>query len=205
MPERNPEMSEKNPKIHIAESPLTVTDVLTNFAEKLDQSGALLAGQMTEIGAAAKVSAKKTNEAPTSPAPSAERSIVSDVASTLNPLAGKSGGSFFKNLLVSPILRGIFRLFGGEDETESVLLEKFQFPEAVQTDVAAAADVGGVSTLRRNSFGQSTPGNPAPPSIQISIQALDARSILDRGDDIAEALKQAMLSNHDINNQVNEL
>ena len=38
-----------------------------------------------------------------------------------------------------------------------------------------------------------------------SINALDARSILDRSDDIAAALRQAMLSNHEINDNLSEL
>jgi hypothetical protein len=41
--------------------------------------------------------------------------------------------------------------------------------------------------------------------VQISIQALDARSILERSSDIAQAVRQAMLSNHEITNDMGEL
>ncbi len=49
-------------------------------------------------------------------------------------------------------------------------------------------------------------GLPAPPpQITVNVQAMDARSFLDRSNDIALAVRDAMLNMNAINDVVNEL
>ena len=48
-------------------------------------------------------------------------------------------------------------------------------------------------------------GGNAPPQITVNVQAMDARSFLDRSSDIAAAVREAMLNMHSINDVVNEL
>jgi hypothetical protein len=51
----------------------------------------------------------------------------------------------------------------------------------------------------------SVPGTGAAPQITVNVQAMDARSFLDRSNDIAAAVRDAMLNLNAINDVVNEL
>jgi uncharacterized protein YggE len=48
-------------------------------------------------------------------------------------------------------------------------------------------------------------GNAATPQITVNVQAMDARSFMDRSNDIALAVRDAMLNMNAINDVVNEL
>jgi hypothetical protein len=48
-------------------------------------------------------------------------------------------------------------------------------------------------------------GNAAAPQITVNVQAMDARSFMDRSNDIALAVRDAMLNMNAINDVVNEL
>lgn len=48
------------------------------------------------------------------------------------------------------------------------------------------------------------PTGSAQTNVTIQIQALDSRSILDRSDDIARALREAVLHSHSVNDVINE-
>ena len=76
----------------------------------------------------------------------------------------------------------------------------------------ASADVNGLSsgvaydqTGNQPSSGASVPGMGAAPQITVNVQAMDARSFLDRSNDIALAVRDAMLNMNAINDVVNEL
>jgi hypothetical protein len=48
-------------------------------------------------------------------------------------------------------------------------------------------------------------GSPPAPQITVNVQAMDARSFLDRSNDIAAAVREAMLNMSSINDVVSEL
>lgn len=50
----------------------------------------------------------------------------------------------------------------------------------------------------------SRPPSVSPTNVTVQIQALDSRSILDRADDIARALREAMLHSHSVNDVIHE-
>ena len=60
-------------------------------------------------------------------------------------------------------------------------------------------------TGSQSSSGASVPGMAAAPQITVNVQAMDARSFLDRSNDIALAVRDAMLNMNAINDVVNEL
>jgi hypothetical protein len=55
------------------------------------------------------------------------------------------------------------------------------------------------------SGGTSTSAGSAAPQITVNVQAMDARSFLDRSSDIAAAVREAMLNMNSINDVVNDL
>jgi hypothetical protein len=108
-----------------------------------------------------------------------------------------------------PILGGLLGLFGGGDDSgPPPTLTRYQMPEAIDYQ---GAEVGGrIANVDYDqagaprAFGGDT-GAGTLPGITVNVQAMDARSFLDRSSDIAAAVKDAMLNLNSINDVVNDL
>ena len=183
-------------------------EVLSNMIQRLESGNSNLVGQVREIGLSTSSKLSKIGQSVTSPAQAstASSSIGKEVLNAFNPLAGSKTSSVLTSLFLGPIWKGLFSLFNRSSEDQPAPPAQFAFPQDTRTDLSATLRGDGQNAgIRSDAFGLSQATAPAPASINISIQALDARSILDRSDDIAAALKQAMLSNHDINDNLNEI
>ncbi len=128
----------------------------------------------------------------------------SSVLATLGKVAsGLTGGA----LSLSPILSGLLHLFGGGTSNAPPPLVKFALPPAIAFQ---AANVAGAQTSGAD-FSQS--GSPrvigsAPPATQqitVQVQAMDSRSFMDHSHDIAQAVREAMLNMHAINDVISDL
>lgn len=185
----------------------TIGDVLSGMIQQLESGNSTIVGQIKEIGQSTTSSVDRVASAVVNNSQSSSGSSVGkDLLNAFNPLSSTKGTNILSSLFLGPLWKGLFSLFSGGGDSQPAPLTKYAFPEDTRTDVAASLRTDGqASGVRSDSLGlaQSTPVAQAP--IQISIQALDARSILDRSDDIAAALKQAMLSNHEINDNLNEI
>jgi hypothetical protein len=134
------------------------------------------------------------------------RNVGGALLQAINPIRGNSPTSLISNLFLGPVWRGLFGLFGGGDDAQEQVLNRFVRPEDVATGVSAQADsLGRNATLRGDAQGVTRSAPPAMPAMQVTIQALDARSVLERSEDIASAVRQAMLTNHSINESLTEL
>ena len=104
---------------------------------------------------------------------------------------------------VLPLMTTLFGLFGGGDDPAPAPLAKYAMPARVNFEAAETPD-GGLASV---DYGQS--GAPrsyaAAPQVNVTVQAMDARSFLDRSSDIAAAVRDAMLNLNSINDVVNEL
>lgn len=183
-------------------------EVLSNMIQRLESGNSNLVGQAREIGLSTSSTLTKIGQSVTAPVQATEASspIGKEVLNAFNPLAGSKTSSVLTSLFLGPIWKGLFSLFNRRSEDQPAPPTQFAFPQNTRTDLNATLRGDGQNAgIRSDSFGLSQATPPAPASIHISIQALDARSILDRSDDIAAALKQAMLSNHDINDNLNEI
>lgn len=118
--------------------------------------------------------------------------VLSTVASPIGAIASFLGG-----------------LFGG-DETPTVLKpERYQPAAAVQYDFGVSDQVNGyasvdssqsgLSRLTSNGGGASTGGD-----IVIQVQAMDSRSFLDHSNEIAEAVRRALLDSHPLRDVIKE-
>ena len=125
------------------------------------------------------------------------------VASTLGGIASTLTGSL---LSVSPILSGMISLFGGGGSSSPPPLTPFYLPPTVNfqgANTTAGSQLPGVD------FGQS--GQPramteaATPQITVQVQAMDSRSFMDHSSDIAQAVRDAMLNMHSINDVISNL
>lgn len=117
---------------------------------------------------------------------------------------GSPGGLLKSGFGLAPLAAAIVGLFGGGRKEEPPVFESFREPPPIRIEAANGA-------LRRSSYAeQRSPRTreeqaPAGASVVVNIQAMDARSFLDRSNDIAAAVKDAMLHMHPVNDVISEL
>jgi hypothetical protein len=133
-----------------------------------------------------------------------------------------------------PLVVGLLGLFGGGGTPAPTTLEKYAMPERqyfegadTGSDVSgadydqmgmprayrAAPDGGSAQTSGSASPGSGSGGSGAPsgPSgagaaqITVNVQAMDSQSFLDHSNEIAQAVRAAMLNSNSINDVVNNL
>jgi hypothetical protein len=126
----------------------------------------------------------------------------SGVANTILRTAGTMTG-------LGPIMTGLLKLFGSNEPEPLPQLEKFSAPPPVSVEAALTRD-GQYSAVRyaQGATPQSVSGSTGAtqvPTIQVNIQAMDSQSFLDRQDDIARAVREAMLHSNSLNDVVMEL
>jgi hypothetical protein len=128
-------------------------------------------------------------------------------ANSLGDAAKSTGSSLSGGFFLSPVLSGLFKLFGRNHDTEAPPpLPAFSLPSAFNVD--GSVTPGGIAPTQYGQDGLPRPtinSTPAQPAITVQVNAMDARSFLDRSDDIARAVKQAMLHSHSVNDVMGEL
>ena len=116
---------------------------------------------------------------------------------------GSSSGGFLGAGL-SPVVSGLLGLFGKGGKSGAPALPLYSAPQRVQ--VRSGLQGGVVSGADSNQSGGSRlSGGSAQPQVTLHIQAMDTQSILNRSSDIAQAVRQAMLQSHPINDVVADL
>jgi hypothetical protein len=128
-------------------------------------------------------------------------------ASTIESIAGTVLKSGFGMV---PLVSELLGLFGGGGSPAPAPLVKYAMPAAINFE---AADSGsGTTNADTDQFGMpraysagGAGASTASPQITVNVQAMDARSFLDRSTDIAAAVRDAMLNLNSINDVVNDL
>jgi hypothetical protein len=128
-------------------------------------------------------------------------------SSTGSSAAGTALSLFGSALGLSPLISGLVHLFGGGGGSSAPPpLTKFALPESVNVNA-------GVSSAVQGAFGvDAAQGNlpravvqpQAAPQITVQVQAMDSQSFLDHSNDIALAVRQAMLESNVLNDVVRE-
>ena len=207
----------------------TVQDeIYKTFLEVSGQQASALSGMSTLADVLAQVQELQAarpapNVRTTATATSASQgSSVEDTLSSVASTVLKSGFG------LAPLVGGLFQLFGGGDAPTPAPLVKYALPASINFQATeTAAGMGGLDydqsgmarAYRPVSNGGTTSTQPAgaqdayaggqatPQNSQITVnvQAMDARSFLDRSNDIALAVRDAMLNMNAINDVVSEL
>jgi hypothetical protein len=105
-----------------------------------------------------------------------------------------------------PLVTTLFGLFGGGDPAPAPLV-KYAMPAPVNFQAGetatgfASVDYGQNGMPRAYDQGAAA----SAPQVNVTVQAMDARSFLDRSSDIAAAVRDAMLNLNSINDVVNDL
>lgn len=145
---------------------------------------------------------------------------VKGAVSTIGSIASSVFGS---GLGLAPLIAGLVHLFGGGKSEPPPALIRFSLPPSIRVDAANAPLFGsstlGAGGLPAADYGQS--GLPRivlpsteprgeiervrPPQITIQVQTMDSRSFLDHSQEIAQAVREAMLNMHSLNDVVSDL
>jgi hypothetical protein len=164
---------------------------------------------------------QNSNPAPVAATKRTTTTTSSDSGSTLGSVASSVLESGFG---LAPLIGGLVSLFSGGDTAAPAPLVKYAMPAAA--DFQAAESQGQVSGVDYDQTGMprsyapvgasaEPSGSPngsasgavggAAPQITVNVQAMDARSFMDRSNDIALAVRDAMLNLNSINDVVNDL
>lgn len=120
--------------------------------------------------------------------------------------------SVLKNAGLSPVIKGLIGLFGGgDDDQEPAPLLKYALPPAIQ--FRGARTQTGINSVDYDQSGMPRafgaawrePTAGTGPQITVNVQAMDSRSFLDHSNEIAAAVREAMLNLNSINDVVAEL
>jgi hypothetical protein len=154
--------------------------------------------------------------------------VGSTVSAAVSTKSDESGpGEIVLNVLKSglgsiPLAVALFRLFGGGDDDERPEpLVKYALPARREFHAAATPsgltevgyDQAGAPRVYERRVSATASGGPefgsggkgASPQINVNVQAMDARSFLDRSSEIAAAVREAMLNLNSINDVVTDL
>jgi hypothetical protein len=136
--------------------------------------------------------------------------------STSATSSSSSGGGIFGTLASSvlggfsltPIVEGILSLFGGSSQTVQPLVP-FTLPPSI--NYAGGVSAGGVAPVDYGQNGQLRPVNSGGGSstsnqtVQIQVNAMDSKSFLDHSEEIAQAVRQAILNSSSLNDVISDL
>jgi len=133
---------------------------------------------------------------------------------TASSTSGRSAGGTILSALgtglgLSPLLSGVLRLFGGSGggTSEPSPLVKFELPSARNVNAGISETVPGAAfavDYAQGALPRAVTNTVAAPQITVQVQAMDSRSFLDHSNDIAMAVRQAMLESSVLNDVVRE-
>jgi len=172
-----------------------VTEQLTSLTEQITSLTSIQQSQ---------VSALQDNTQAVTQNTSAKQSSGSSVAGTVESAASSFLGGGLSSL--SPLLGGLLSLFGGGGQTPAAPAP-FMLPAPVQSQAGLTPGASGqVKPVSYGATGQprSSSGSAAP-QVTIQVNAMDSQSFLDHSDDIAMAVKQAILNSNSLNDVISSL
>ncbi len=126
-------------------------------------------------------------------------------SSALDTIGSVAASVFESELGLAPLIDGLMSLFGGSGgSTTPPPLSSYTAPESVRFE----GDVyRGANTTDWGGSGGAHSGAPLPINTQITVQvnAIDSQSFLDHSQDIANAVRHAMLNSNSLNDVVSDL
>jgi hypothetical protein len=122
--------------------------------------------------------------------------------------AGGTLGGIASSVLgsgLSPIISGLLSLFGGNSTQNLSAPTPFSLPPAVNYQ-AGLTGTGQVAPVDSAQNGQPrTQAANSAPQVTVQVTAMDSQSFLDHSDDIANAVKSALLNSHSLSDVIGDL
>ena len=125
------------------------------------------------------------------------------VAGTVESAASSFLGGGLTSL--SPLIGGLLSLFGGGSQTVTAPT-RFMLPMPVQSEAGLTANAPGqVVPVSYGETGQPRAQAASTPQVTVQVNAMDSQSFLDHSDDIAMAVKRAILNSSSLNDAISGL
>jgi hypothetical protein len=174
-----------------------LTDQLTTIASQLQEMQTINQSQLESIEA--NTSAVTANTG--GKGSSGGTSTASSVGNTLLDVLGLGSG-------LSPLISGLVSLFGGGGSSQTTAVTPYIQPLPVNLQAGfTGSTAGGASGVDYGEGGQprQTTAAAAQQQITVQVQAMDSQSFLDRSNDIAAAVRKAMLETSTLNDVIREV
>jgi hypothetical protein len=165
---------------------------LTTITSQLQELQTINQAQMQSI--VSNTGALNTNTS----AKGSGRSTAGSVGNTLLDVLGLGSG-------LSPLISGLVSLFGGGGGGQTTTVTPYIQPLPVNLSAGfTGSAAGGASGVDYSEGGQprQTSAASAQQQITVQVQALDSQSFLDRSNDIAAAVRKAMLETSTLNDVI---
>ena len=141
----------------------------------------------------------------------------SSISSSGAENSAKSIGSFFLGGLgIGSLISGISSLFGGNDQQAPLPVVKYSMPPALQYQ-GAVTSTGQINSYDYNDRSGIRPVEAMPSAesgqsssqdrtqIVVQVNAMDSKSFMDHSDEIAQAVRAAMLNSSSLNDVISEM
>lgn len=123
---------------------------------------------------------------------------------TAGSVAGTIAGIVTGGFSLNPIISGLMKLFSGSPRQTPLPLSPYVPPPPIA--VSAGISGGRLTGVDYGQNGLPRSAAKAPATqVNVNISAMDSRSFLDRSDDIAQAVRRAMLESSTLNDVVAEI
>lgn len=140
----------------------------------------------------------------------AERSGAAGVGSAIAERAKGTATTILKGLTLSPLISGLVGWIKGSKAEEPVTLTKYVHPAPVRLEAGLSG--GGTDAISAVDYDDNGwprvvtgPRQYAGPPITVQVQAFDSRSFLDHSEEIARAVREALLNAHALGDVIREL
>ncbi len=170
-------------------------------SQALTQQMSSLVEQITSLNSAqqAQLGALQDNTQAVTQNTTSKGTSGSSVASTVGGIAGSVLGG---GLSLSPLISGLMSLFGGGSQTTAAPTP-FTLPAPVQYQAVISGDGGQAGPVSYGQSGQARQQSQnSSPHVTIQVNAMDSQSFLDHSDDIASAVKAAILNSSSLNDAI---
>lgn len=169
---------------------------------------ALLGTQLEQLVRARPGAAGGGSVEPAPSGPAAESGGWKEIA---DPVGRAVASSLGGGLSALPLFRGLISLFGRQAE-EPPALAAYVMPAPVRLEAGISKAAGSSYFLvDRGQGGQARPilerpsGAAPAPAVTVQVQAMDARSFLDHSEEIARAVREALLNSHALGDVLGEM
>jgi hypothetical protein len=130
--------------------------------------------------------------------------------SVISNTASSYFGDAKSRFLLGPIIGGILGLFGGGKPDPPPRLPTYSLPPAIQLEAGytgSSSSYGSPELVDHNQNGlpRVIQADRGAQQITVQVQAFDSRSFLDHSEEIARAVREAVLNSHSLNDIVNEI
>jgi hypothetical protein len=160
----------------------------SDLSSSLSQAGQQIAQLQSAYQQQASLITANTQAIQGNTSAQSSHSALSAVGGAASSLLGGFG-------LLSPLISGIASLFGGSSTPKPLAIYTPPPPVAIDATLnSSTAAAGGGSA-----------GPASSPQVTVNVNAMDSKSFIDHSDDIANAVREAMLNMHPINGVVASL